>query len=95
VVFRRIASASLVTEVATRRFHLSLTPTMAVIAILAVDCAWLAPGHFYPEMLLFVPVLQFGLFRMAPGRGRVGSYWVGFQLFGWAAVQGPRGRGAA
>lgn len=69
-----------------KRFHLSLARLMVVIGIMAVDCALLARGHFYPEMLLFVPVLQFGLFRMFPGQGRVSPYWAGFELFGWTGV---------
>src|SRR5947209_3314086 len=75
---------------AMKRFHLSLARTMAIVAVLAVDCALLSTfstgSTFYPEMLLFVPVLQVGLFRMVPRQGRVKPYWVGFELFGWAAV---------
>jgi hypothetical protein len=73
-----------------KRFHFSLARTMAIVAVLAVDCAFLstfsAGRTFYPEMLLFVPVLQIGLFRMVPRQGRLKPYWVGFELFGWAAV---------
>jgi hypothetical protein len=73
-----------------KRFHFSLARTMAIVAVLAVDCALLATFSagrtFYPEMLLFVPVLQIGLFRLVPTQGRVRHYWVGFELFGWAAV---------
>jgi hypothetical protein len=73
-----------------KRLHFSLARTMAIVAVLAVDCALLSTFStgrtFYPEMLLFVPVLQIGLFRMVPRKGRVNPYWVGFELFGWAAV---------
>ena len=58
-----------------KRFHVSLARTMAIVAVLAVDCALLstfsAGRTFYPEMLLFVPVLQIGLFRLVPTQGRV------------------------
>jgi hypothetical protein len=83
-----------------KRIRLSLARIMAIVAVLAVDCALLSTCHiFYPEMLLFVPGLQIGLFRMVPGRGRVKPYWVGFELFGWTGVlawyfglSGPMGR---
>jgi hypothetical protein len=69
------------------RFHFSLARTMAIVAVLAIDCALLSTGRaFYPEILLFVPILQIALFRMVPRQGRLRPYWVGFELFGWAAV---------
>jgi hypothetical protein len=69
------------------RCHFSLGRTMAIVAVLAVDCALRSSGcTFYPEIVLFVPVLQIGLFRVVTRQGRLRRYWVRFELFGWAAV---------
>jgi hypothetical protein len=66
------------------RSRISLARLMAIVAILAVDCALMVPGYFDLVLLTAVPILQIGLFRMVLPGGGFQAFWVGFEVFGWA-----------
>jgi hypothetical protein len=71
-----------------RRPRLSIARLMAVVLIIALDCAALRAAFPVLDVafLVVVPVLEVGLFRMISRRGRVHPFWVGFEASGWAAV---------
>lgn len=64
----------------------SIARLMVGVALVACDCAMLGTGHIDPALLVTIPVLQVGLFRVLPRRGAVRPFWAGFEGFGWAAV---------
>jgi hypothetical protein len=69
-----------------KRFRISLARVMAIVAVVAVDCAMIAPGYFDSGLIAVVPILQVGLFRMVRSRGGLRLFWVGFEAFGWSGT---------
>jgi hypothetical protein len=62
---------------------------MAVIAFIAADFAALRatfPRMPNPGLVIMILILEVGLFRMASQRGAVRTFWLGFELAGWAYV---------
>lgn len=58
---------------------------MGAIAIIALDLAYIR-GAIDVNLLIAVPALQVGLFRVVSSRGVIRPFWVGFEIFGWVGV---------
>jgi hypothetical protein len=62
---------------------------MAVIACIAADLAALRailPRIPNPGLVIMILVLEVGFFRMTSRRGAARTFWLGFELAGWAYV---------
>jgi hypothetical protein len=67
----------------------SLVWAMAMIAVIAADLAALRailPRIPNPGLVIMVLILEVGLFRMVSQRGAARSFWLGFEVAGWAYV---------
>jgi hypothetical protein len=67
----------------------SLAWALAVIAFIAADLAALRailPRIPNPGLVIMVLILEVGLFRMVSQRGAARSFWLGFEVAGWAYV---------
>jgi hypothetical protein len=69
-----------------KRSRVSIARLMGVVAAVALNCAMLRSGLIDPGLLLMVPLLEVGLFRMISSRGKIRPYWVGFEVVGGAAT---------
>jgi hypothetical protein len=62
---------------------------MAVIVFIAADLAALRailPRIPNPGLVIMILVLEVGLFRMVSQRGAARTFWLGFEVAGWAYV---------